>query len=318
MTKKDPQAVRNAVSDVLGTEEGQADIKAFLDSIEDTGDEPEVTADEDATPGSSEGAQADVAADATTDESETQPEASGEGTDDVPTSYFGVDLSDLPAEKRAEIIAHFKEQDTLINKLQREKPEGQGQADAVDQPDDSSTAPEPVTDEALLQAFGLDPEDPFDERAAKVSLPLARQLLELKARFDAMAETQVLADTERYWMTSLDRLETEYGELPISRDAVLEFAAENSLGDPQDAYWRLMGPARQQLVQAAASQRAAQVAAAKEAASTTRPRTAPKTTSPKLESTNVKDAVAEAAKRVADELGLDWGDAAKQAGLVDE
>lgn len=294
-------------ADILSTIE--ASVQSAVDGVEDTADEAEVTTEETETPdASSEGAPADVEADTDTeDESETQAEASAEGTDDVPVEYFGVDLSDLPAEARQGIIDGFKERDILINKLLRDKgdeqPEGTPSPEQETQPTDEPT----FTDADILAQLKLDPEnDPFDEHTAKVALPLAKAVMEMRQQLAELQNNSTLQETDRYWRTSLKALEESFGELPVDAEAVMQFAAANDVGDPQDAYWRIMGPAREQLVKAAAERRAEATRAAKQAATTQRPKTAAKTTPARIEGEEVGDVLGDAAKAAAEELGLDW------------
>lgn len=291
--------IRDAVGEALADASVASQLTAVLNG---EGTDSEATPERAATP-SSLGAQPDV---------EPQPvESPSEATgtdDDAPTEYFGVDLSELPAEKRRDILAGFKERDDYISKLLREKAEPASEVAEMPPPPQA----EELTDDALLKALGLDPEnDMFDQHTAKVALPLARQLLETKAAVDQLMQTQTISQAERFWNTSLDSLEKQFGELPIDRLAVLEFAAQNSIADPQDAYWRIMGPVRQQLTQAVQAHKQSEMRDAKKGAASVRPRTTGNTTPAKLEATSVRNAVQEAARIAAEERGLDWEQAVK-------
>lgn len=290
--------IRDAVGAALADESIAQQLSAVLNG---EGTDSEATPRSSATP-SSLGAQPDVEPETGSTESETT------GTDsDAPAEYFGVDLSELPAEKRREIIAGFRERDDYISKLLREKAEPSTEAPAA-----PPVEAEELTDDALLQALGLDPEnDMFDQHTAKVALPLARQLLETKAAVDQLMQTQSISQAERFWNSSLDSLEKQFGELPIDRVAVLEFAAENQIADPQDAYWRIMGPVRQQLMNAVQTHKQSEMRDAKKGAASVRPRTTGNTTPARLEATSVRNAVYEAAKIAAEERGLDWEQAVK-------
>jgi hypothetical protein len=217
-----------------------------FDLTDDDAEAPEGTADDgqEETPDAPEGAQPDVE-DETAD---TDSEAS-DGTEDVPDRYFEVDLSGLPAEERTAVIAALKGRDDEIGKLLRGRAEGDGN-DGEGSTPDPEPEPEPVTDEDILQALGIDPE--FDETAAKVALPLVRGMQQLQAEVAAMREQRELADLDTYWTSELDKLEKANGELPVDRVAVLEFAAENGLQTPADAYWRIYGPAQRQVQDAVA------------------------------------------------------------------
>lgn len=290
--------IRDAVTDALSDESVAQKLSAVLNG---EGTDSEATPERAASP-SSLGAQPDVQAEPGTTESKAT------GTDEAPTEYFGVDLSELPAEKRREIITGFRERDDYISKLLREKAEPETDVPTMAAPQQV----EELTDEALLTALGLDPEnDMFDQHTAKVALPLARQLLETKAAVDQLVQTQSISQAERYWNSSLDSLEKQFGELPIDRMAVLEFAAENSIADPQDAYWRIMGPVRQQLMNAVQTHKQTELRDAKKGAASVRPRTTGKTAPSALEATSVRNAVYEAARIAAEERGLDWEQAVK-------
>jgi len=256
---------------------------------------------QDETPAAPAGAQPDV-------EDET-PDADAEaqqGTADAPERYFEVDLSGLPAEERAAVIAALKGRDDEIGKLLRGRAqEGEGEGT----PPEPEPEPEPVTDEDILTALGIDPE--YDETAAKVALPLVRGMQALQAEVAAMREERELQSLDQYWTSELDALEKANGELPVDRVAVLEFAAENGLQSPADAYWRIYGPAQRQ-VQAAVAEAQARVTAAggkpkpgKKDVSSARPKSsAAEEEVPVSDGTPLRDSVKDAASKVLRDLGL--------------
>lgn len=230
---------------------GDAISAAYGDDDEATAP-AESTSDDTETPDSDDGAQAHLESESEEDsESEDQSEASDEVTDDLPDRYFEVERGDLSAEQWSAVIDSLKARDDTIGKLLRGKPEGGGEADQGDEA--QADAPEPITDDAILQAFGLDPENPFDETAAKVVLPLVRSLEQLNAQVSTLAEERELEQLDRYWTSELDQLEAKNGELPIERLALLEFAAENGYQRPSDAYWAVAGPAKRQVEEAVAA-----------------------------------------------------------------
>lgn len=233
-------------------------------------------------------------------ESEAQAEASAEGTDEPPTSYFGEDLSAFTADQRREVIAMLEKRDDFIGKHLQAKAEGEGET-----PSPPAEA-EPVTDEAILQAFGLDPEDPYDEKAIKVALPLFRKLDEQDGQLAAIAQRLELQDIEREWTTTLDSLARDNGALPVDNLAVMEYAAANGIASPTDAYWRIAGPARRQVAEAmkAVEARTTQEAA-KRAAATVRPGTAATDEQMDLPE-DTKSATQKAAAAVAAKLGLSF------------
>ena len=256
---------------------------------------------QDETPDAPEGAQPDVEDETDADETEAQ-----EGTDDIPDRYFEVDLSGLPAEERAAVIAALKGRDDEIGKLLRGRAEG----DAPATPPEPDPEPEPITDEAILEALGIDPE--YDETAAKVALPLVRGMQQLQEQVAALLEQQELASLDTYWTSELDSLEAQHGKLPVDRVAVLEFAAENGLQSPADAYWRIYGPAQRQVQEAvAAAQKRIEAAPAgktkpsKKDASSARPKTsAAEEEVPTSAGVSLRDAVKEQTSKVLRDLGL--------------
>lgn len=236
--------------------------------------------------------------------------------EDVPTSYFGTDLSAFPAKERADIIAKFQEQNKLINKLQREdaaKPDTPA-APAVETP--AAPVVEPVepemTDEVLIEALGLDMEDPYDARTAKVAVPLARLVLDLKNQVEGVVTNSTVAETSQVWNTTLDTLESQYGELPVPRIELLERAADEGIADPTTAYWAAVGPLRAKLANEVSELLKERRASDKKAATTPRPRTSTPVEATRLTNTDTKLAVAEAAELAARELGMDWAEATKR------
>lgn len=208
----------------------------------------EATVDETTTP-STDGAQADVELqDAAGTQSETEAVATAEGTDDLPDSYFEVDLSGLPAEEKRLIMDALKARDDKIGKLLRGAPEGDQETDgAAGAAGEQEAPPTPVSDEDILKQLGLDPENPFDETATKVAIPLVRALQGLSEQVNGLIEDRELEQMDRYWTSELDRLETANGQLPINRIAVIEYAAQNGLQNPEAAYWQIAGPAKRQV-----------------------------------------------------------------------
>lgn len=231
-------------------------------------------------------------------ESEAEGEASPEGTDEPPTTYFGEDLSGFSADQRREVIAMLEKRDDFIGKHLQAKAEGEGET-----PPPAEEA-EPVTDEAILQAFGLDPEDPYDEKAIKVALPLFKKLDAQDRQLSDVVQRLELQDIEREWNSTLEALSKENGELPVSNLAVMEYAAENGIASPTDAYWRIAGPARRQVTEAMKAVTSRMKADdAKKAAASTRPAATQTEESLELPE-DVKSATAKAAKSVMEKLGL--------------
>jgi len=276
-------AARDAVAGVDADDDGTAVAEATPD-------------DTDATPAAS----AEGGSVVETKEPVDGAEAS-DGTADVPTEYFGFDLSDLEPNQRAEIIGELKKRDDHIGKLLR------GKVAEEDSTPDPAPAPlQQATDEDILQALGLDPENPFDEQAAKVAVPLVRKQLEQEAMLSQLIEMQELNEIDRSWRGTLGDLEKEFGALPteLDHESVMEYAANNGINSPVAAYWQIMGPGRAALAAATKDGRAKALTDAKRASASTRPAPALADDDAPLESKTTKGATREAAKRIMRELGL--------------
>jgi hypothetical protein len=238
-----------------------------------------------------------------------EDETEDESPVEVPEVYWGTDLTGIPAEKRAELIAHFEQQDSTIKKLQ-------GKVSALSQPDDSAPAPvtpdEPVevTDEVLLRAAGLDPEAFETQQAAPMLLPVLRRTLALEDKVDEVLAKTQSNETERAWNSSLDELEGTFGKLGFDRNDVLRYAIAEKIGSPHEAYFKLSAPIKREIDQAAAIAR--REALKKEAAGGVKPRgnAAGEPAIPK--GTSLRDAVKQAAKAAEKETKLSWRSAVKR------
>jgi len=292
----------------------------------------EATPAADATPEAQGAPSTEVVAGTPGGESETPTE----GTDDTPTEYFGVDLSFIEdATERAKWIHEFQERDTFISQLLRDKAQGDGQGGdkppaqkpAVEsgrQPGTESQELAPqadkpdLSDEALAQALGLDLEDPYDAKLAAIAVPLARQNLELQSKVEDLSSSDAVRETQAYWETSLDKLESQFGKLPVDHLKFYEFAADNGIAEPAAAYWQVVGPAKAEVMQAAQKKRvevAEALAAFKRQASGVRPSATVPGEDAGLQSKNTKDAVKEAMLKVQEKLGIDI-ESARKASLA--
>lgn len=245
---------------------------------------------------------------------EEQPEPAPK-EEDVPTEYMGVDLSGLPAEKRQEIIDGFTGKDRYIDRLHERMAEarkGDGEAPA-EQPIEE---PAPVSDEDLVRAFGLDPEDPVFEATKDTMLPMMRRIVDMSTTVEQVAQRQLLEDTVQQWNADIDSLAGEFGALPdgVTHDDILDFAVRNSITSPAEAYIRVAGSARQEVQTAAAEAKKAATAALtekKREATTTRPRTTADVADKPRKGLKVRDAVAQAAREAESELGVSWAEAVR-------
>jgi len=270
----------------------------------DSFDEAEPSADE-----------AEEAPDATPGEppsKDTTPEpgaaAEDESPAEVPEVYWGTDLTGIPAEKRAEIIAHLEQQDSTIQKLQ-------GRISALSQPDESAppetpVEPEEVSDEVLLRAAGLDPEAFETQQAAPMLLPVLRRTLALEDKVDAVVSKSQENETLTAWNSALDELETSYGKLGFARADVLKYAVAEKVASPYEAYFKLSAPIKREVEQAAAIAR--REALKKEASGGVKPRSNAAGEPLIKKGTSLRDAVMLAAKAAEKETKLSWRDAVKR------
>lgn len=264
---------------------------------------PEATPDPStATPAASAGGTSEV--------SGTQPGETAEGTPpegeatEVPTEYMGFEFPpDMTPEQRADILGQLTKRDDIIGKLLREREPAA--------PSASETPPPPpaeeLSDEAILKQLGLDPENsPLDEVAAKVAVPLVRRQVQQDQALASLIELSELHELDRTWRDGLSGMEKEFGALPkeLDHDRVMEFAAENGISNPMDAYWRVVGPARQVLTSATKAVRDKALADAKRGSTATRPGTGAAEGDAPIESKTAKGATGEVARRLLAELGL--------------
>lgn len=254
---------------------------------------------------------APAAGDEETAEDEPEPEDDAEATaiaeEDVPTEYFGVDLSDLPPEKRQEIIDGFKERDGIIQSVQRRNAE----LEKGKEGEEASEEPQALDDDALMGELGYDPDDPMYDVKKEVALPLARQLESLVGVVGQMYQERQAEQFESHWNSTLDALESEHGSLPISRDELVDIAIKEQIFDPVDAFNRVAMSGRKTVQDAAAAWRAEAEKAPPKAPAKPRPKP-PSTSRPNAanaapsEPTELLDPT-QAAMKAAEDAGLDWG-----------
>ena len=246
-------------------------------------------------------------------------EAPPEGTapelkeEDVPTSWMNVDLSDLPAPARQGIIDEFKGQESYIGKLQAKlKETAEPQVATPTQFTEPAAAP---SDEDILAAYGYVPDGANYEMAKELMLPVLKQSLMLAGQVDLMNQQLEASQAWDNWNTGMDSMEAQYGELPVDRDAVVEFAVAQGIQDPELAYYRLAMQAQKMTVDAAQKtriQRIEELRDAKRGVSGVRPTTSrPPTQGAPLEASgNLAEDIKKAAAQSAQELGVSWDDAA--------
>lgn len=241
-------------------------------------------------------------AEAPTDASGT---AEGETPADVPDSFWGTDLTGITPEKRAEIIAHFEQQEGTIRKLQAKL------AEPLEVPPADDTPPEEVTDEQLLLAVGIDPEDfgvPDSVKAATVRM--ARNQLALEDQVNRLATMESGRSLESQWNRELDELETTYGTLPGSREEVLRYALREEIPTPADLYFKLTAPIKREVESLAAKAR--REAGKRDAVAGVKPRSSSAEPAPVQPGMSLRDAVKASALAAQKETGLSWKTAMKR------
>lgn len=287
---------------VSAAAQGVLDRQAEAASAEEQAPEPEAPAAAEPTP-APEGEQAPEPT-AETVVPATEAPTGTVAEEDVPTTYYGHELPGT-AEERKSIIEALSGRDKHIQQLLRDKAEqAKAEAEAPAAPA-APAAPEPpaeVTDEAILSELGINPEheDMSDPRIQAI-VGLARFSLDLKTEVGALSQGVAVRETEALWNTQLDALEGQYGALPpdITRDDVLEHAAKAGIAEPVDAYWRIMGPARAEVLTAVQARRdAAETALKRGSSSPVKPRSEAELAPAPLEATNTKDAVKEVMLRL--------------------
>jgi hypothetical protein len=247
-----------------------------------------------------------------TQASEDAAEGGETATADVPESYWGVDLTGIPVEKRAEILAHFEQQDGTIQKLQeRLATPAEVQTPAAE---DSAE----VSDEELLSALGVDPEDFSVPAAMKASMLLmARNQLALEDQVTQLRTVETGRAVESKWTRELNELEETYGKLPGTREQQLRYAGEENITSPADLYFKLSAPVKREVEGLAAAARREAEKRVQGAAVKPRSSSAePPAVTPGM---SIRQAVREAAKAAQKETGLSWKMAVKRrVGIVPE
>lgn len=235
----------------------------------------------------------------------TTPEAKPVQETDVPTEFWGVDLSDIPAERRAAILALAEQQESTIHKLQQRLSEQK-------QPEPAPPVEEPVlTDDDILVAIGVDPEDYSVSESARAALiRMAKATMALEDKVESLATKDTTREVETFWNSELDRLEAENGKLPFDRIQVLQYAVEEGLTDPVGVYFRLSAPVKREVEHAAAEAR--REALKRESTGGVRPRTGGGEPIPVTKGMSMREAVEKAARSAEKTTKLRWRDAVKQ------
>jgi hypothetical protein len=161
-----------------------------------------------------------------------------EEAEDLPESYFGFDLSPYEPEERKAILAAFKERDREIQQAKREAAEAREAAAEAAEPEFSPFDPSVISDEQIAEALGFDPDDPYFEVKAQATIPLAREILDLRNEVQSLAQNYTGDKTSAMWATEVRKLEQVYGELPpgMGVEDVVGVADEFGISDPEAAF----------------------------------------------------------------------------------
>lgn len=222
----------------------RSDIAAAIDETQFSTDDTEAEAAADAAEA------AELSVPATDDGTEPgkaedlEPPATAEAetpAEDLPDEFWGTDLEGIPAEQRQSILDKLQSQEGYIHQLQAKlaaQPAPEPQA---------PVAPEEVTDEALLQVLGFDPEDYETQTLAPKILPLARTVLDLEEKVDAITNAATQQSVATAWNGAIDELEGTYGKLPGTREQVLKEAIDRGVASPYELYFQLHAPAKREV-----------------------------------------------------------------------
>jgi len=236
------------------------------------------------------------------EDSDAAAEGQTPTAEDAPDSYWGTDLTGIPAEKRAEIVAHFEKQDSTIRKLQDRLATPLEAA-----PPATEETPE-VTDEELLQVLGLDPDLQGPERGALVLM--ARNQLALEERVEQLTTVESGRAVENSWSKQLDELEASYGAIPGDRAQQLRYAAEEGIVSPADLYFKLSAPVKKEVEGLASAAR--REAEKRVQSGGLKPRSSAAAPAPVKAGMSMRDAVKAAAAAAQKETGLSWKNAVKR------
>jgi hypothetical protein len=196
----------------------------------------------------------------TSDEDEGEEAESDESEEKgtaIPDSYFGVDLSNLPDDVKQEVYDSLRQKDSYTNRLSQEKSglekevaelrefiqsrlgdDTEDEGPELDE-EGNPTFEMPSDDEIvkyITEEYKLEEDDPFYEIQVKAALPGVKAAIAADVRNQQLQYQVQLAEYERFYNSSIDRLESEQGKLPLPRGEFLQWAAENDLGDPKEAY----------------------------------------------------------------------------------
>lgn len=228
-------------------------------------------------------------------------------TEDVPTEYFGRDLSMFEPDVRKAIIEMVEPRDKHIQSLMRGRAaEAAKAAEAGAPADEKPAVDEAELDREILESLNLRDAD-LDDPNVQALLGVSRFALELKDRVEAVEGRTVAAETDAYWRKGLKSLEEEFGALPaeVSVEDIMQASATAGISEPTDAYWRIMGPLLNTLDTEARRARDKAVKDLKRKGTTARTKSTAKTTGLGLKAKDTAGGVREAFERLTAEGRID-------------
>lgn len=256
----------------------------------------------------SESQESEDAGDRAEDEDEETDESAATD-EDVPTEYFGIDLSPYAPEDRKTIIEELRNRDKVIQDTMRSK---KSKDDEDEEGDENADPPvQDMSDEEIMEALGYSKDDPLYDVKSEVALPIAKQVANLTGFMREFVMEQQTQQFIQNWENTVTSLEDSYGKLPISHEELAQYALDNNIVNPVDAYNRYAMEGQKFLRDKTKALNEAKKTAktkvkekVKKKPSTARP-SAPGNLVPPAKNLTPKEAAAEAAKR----LGFDWSDA---------
>lgn len=234
-----------------------------------------------------------------TEGAEETEEESEETPEEVPTEYFGTDLSHIEdAAVRKEVISALEEQNRAVNRRLQEIAEERKAVEAERKPvvQETPEVKEPEVDD-ILREMGLDTSHPYFEELRPFLEPLALQTWEARQQVETSTAAQRELEWARGFQSDLTTLEETHGKLPYERADVLALADEHQLYEPKALYWSIMGPIKEKAYQetvSRASKAEEQTRTLKKTVAGPRPRASAKGTTEPPKARTLADILAQA------------------------
>ena len=240
---------------------------------------------------------------------------------EYPDDYFGIKKGDTPDDVWVKMIDHMREADKTIQSEKRTNAELRKQGEKeppVEEPTEETVeegdfdpvqAVADISDDDLMKYYEYDPEDPAYDLQKDMLLPVLRRQAVMELQQEVEQQTNSVAAFQANWDATLDALEETHGKLPMDREAILDQALEWENLDPASVYSRiaLEGQAKTQKF---LDEAVKEVSKKPKPPTQTRPRGG---SGEKAKDPNKKMSPRESAAAAAEELGMSWADALKNA-----